>query len=230
MAENSSKTRIPQQEPETEDLLQRYAARIQVFARARKKQLIAAGAILCAVAVVVAGLIYFLDRARENASAMLMQITRQYEEQGRDADEKDLEKIRNDFEHLIDKYGYTGPGKAAILQYAGICYSTGDYDRALELYEEAYEAFGKKPDFAQLALNGMAHAHAALGENQKAISLFQKLVEHKSPALKDQALFNLGLLYSRTGNPEESREAYSRLVSDFPDSIFAEPARDRLSG
>ncbi|MFW6271508.1 MAG: tetratricopeptide repeat protein [Desulfosalsimonas sp.] len=230
MTENSPKTRGPEQGPETDDPLKKYMAGIQAFARTRKKQLIAAAAILCAAVIVAAGAFYFLERARGNASAMLIQTTRQYEQLGENPDEKAIEKVKQDFEKLIDKYGYTSPAKVALLPYAGICYRTGDYQRALELYENAYETFENSPEFSSLALNGMAHAHAAMGENSKALSFFEKLVEDQNPALKDQALFNLGLLYSLTGDSEKSRRAYEQLVSDFPDSMFAEPAKDNLSG
>lgn len=230
MTENSTKTRSTEHEPETDDPLQKYMARIQAFARTRKKQLIAAAAVLCAAAILAAGAFYFLEHARDNASAMLIQTTRQYEQLGENPDEKAIEKIKQNFEKLIDKYGYTRPAKVALLQYAGICYSTGDYPRALELYEKAYEAFENSSEFGSLALNGMAHAHTAMGENSKALTLFEKLAEDQNPALKDQALFNLGLLYGLTGNSEKSRRAYEQLVSDFPDSMFAEPAKDKLSG
>lgn len=228
MAENSPRTRST--EPETQDPLQRELSKIQAFARAWKKQLIAAAALVCAVILVGAGVFYFLERARDNASARLMEITAQYESLGEDADEEALENIRQDFEHLIDQYGYTGPGKMALLQYAGMCYRTGDYGRSLELYKNAYEAFEGGSDYSHLALNGMAHANAALGEHKKAVSLFRELVDGDHQVLKDQALFNLGLLYTRTGEPEKSREAYKQIVSEFPESIFVEPARDRLSG
>ncbi|MCF8024242.1 MAG: tetratricopeptide repeat protein [Desulfobacteraceae bacterium] len=230
MAENSNRTRTPEPEAETPDFLQRYAARVQVFARAWKKQLIAAGAIFCAVIIVGAGVLYFLDQARDKASAMLISTTRHYENLDRSADKKELEKVKQEFRHLIDEYGYTDAAKIALLQYAGICYRTGDYEKAVSLYHRAYEEFKAKPRFRGLALNGMAHAHAAKGENEKAVEFYQQLVEDQYPELEDQALFNLGLLYSRTGKPEKSRKAYERLVSEYPDSIFAEPARDRLSG
>lgn len=230
MTEEPTKHGIPETEEEPRDPLQRLQNRVRAFAIAWKKQLAAAAAIVCVAAIAVAGVFYFLERARDNASEMLIQATRHYDSLGQDPGEDELERVRQDFENLIDTYGYTGPGKTGLLQYAGICYKAQDYDRALELYENAHESFAENPEFGRLALNGMAHSNAAMGENEKAVSLFEKLVEDESPALKDQALFNLGVLYSRIGDTEKSREYYQQLVSEFPDSIFAEPAGDRLPG
>ncbi|MFW6082158.1 MAG: tetratricopeptide repeat protein [Desulfosalsimonas sp.] len=230
MTDNSARRQIPGQEEEPRDRLVRLQNRIRVFVTAWKKQLIAAAAVVCIAAIAGAGVFYFLERARGNASEMLIQAARHYDSLGQDPDEDELGKVRQDFEKLINTYGYTGPGKAGLLQYAEICYKAEDYGRALELYENAYGSFKDNPEFRPLALNGMAHSHAAMGENQEAVSLFEKLLEDKSPLLKDQALFNLGLLYSRAGDSEKSRKYYQQLVSDFPDSIFAEPAGDRLPG
>ncbi|MFW6052663.1 MAG: tetratricopeptide repeat protein [Desulfosalsimonas sp.] len=230
MTEKTSGARTPDHEPETDDPLQRLFARIKAFVVARQKQLTVAAAIVCVAAIAAAGVFYFLERARENASAMLIQTTRQYQQLGENPSEEETEKISQDYEKLIEEYGYTGPGKVALLQYAGLCYRSADFGRALEFYEKAYEAFENSFEFRSLALNGMAHSHAAMGEQGKALSLFEQVAEDQNQALRDQALFNLGLLYSRTGDSEKSRKAYEKLVKEFPDSIFAEPARDWLSG
>ncbi|MFP4668543.1 MAG: tetratricopeptide repeat protein [Desulfobacterales bacterium] len=230
MTKKTGGPRIPDQEQETVDPLQRFLARIKAFVLARQKPLTIAAAIVCAAAIAGAGVYYFLERARESASAMLAQTTRQYEQLGENPDEEELEKIKQNYEKLIDEYGYTGPAKMALLQYAGLCYSTGDYRRALKLYEQAYEAFEKSFEFRCVALNGMAHANSAIGEHKKALSLFEQVAGDQNQALRDQALFNMGLLYSRTGDREKSLGAYEQLVEDFPDSIFAEPAKDKLSG
>ncbi|MCF8036196.1 MAG: tetratricopeptide repeat protein [Desulfobacteraceae bacterium] len=230
MATESPRSRNTQQEPEAYDSIQGYGKKILVRARLYQKQLIAAAAVFCVVLVVGAGVLYFLDRAEDNASAMLIQASQQYESMDKNADDAAFADIKQQFQTLIDEYGYTDAGKMAQLQYAGICYQTDDHDRALELYQRAHKAFKRNPHFSQLALNGMAYTQAAKGNDQEAISLFQQVVEDGSPALKAQALFQLGMLYSQTGNPQKSRQAYERLVSDFSDSIFAEPARSRISG
>ncbi|MBS3808574.1 MAG: tetratricopeptide repeat protein [Desulfobacterales bacterium] len=228
MAETSTKPR--NMEPEPEDPFKRYKNLILSFGRTYKRQLIVAAVAICAVFIVGAGVLYFLQQARSNASAMLIQITERYEAVDKDAGAQELEKIKEDFQSLIDEYGYTDAGNMALLQYAGLCFRTGDHGRALALYQRAYDAFEGNPHMSRLALNGMAYTHAAMGDNKKAISLFQKIVDDENPALKDQALFKLGLLYGRNGNPDKSRQAYERLVSEFPDSIFAPQARARLSG
>ncbi|MEW6376249.1 MAG: tetratricopeptide repeat protein [Thermodesulfobacteriota bacterium] len=71
----------------------------------------------------------------------------------------------------------------------------------------------------------LAHGNyeGAVGENQKILSLS----DPRSP--KDEALFNLGLIYSHFGNPqrdlEKSLEYFKKLIKNYPKSFLAEQAK-----
>lgn len=63
----------------------------------------------------------------------------------------------------------------------------------------------------------------ALLENQKVLSLFDKAL------YKDNALFNIGLIYAHYGNPEkdykESRKYFEKIIQLYPQSPLLEQAK-----
>mgnify|MGYP006295844649 FL=1 len=118
----------------------------------------------------------------------------------------------------------------ALLQYAAVAYRAGNYDKALELYDAAWNEFKNNTQFNHLILSGLAYTHAAKNDPEKAISYFQQVVADENAILKDQALFHLGLLLDETGEPEKSADAYNRIVSDHPQSVYAEIAKAKLAG
>jgi tetratricopeptide (TPR) repeat protein len=213
-----------------DDPLQQFLKKIAGFVRTYQKQLIIAGAGLLCLVLVLSGVFYFLGQAQNNASARLLEITRQAGAIDSEQSPEAYEGIKDRYRALIEDYGYTDAGEMALLRYAALCLETGEPDRALSLYETAWKKMKNNEQFNFLVLNGMAHAHAAMADYEQAISYFQQVLENQSTVLDDQALFNLGLLYEKTGAPEKSRQAFEQLVSEYSDSMFADAARARISG
>ena len=48
--------------------------------------------------------------------------------------------------------------------------------------------------------------------------------------MKDQAFFNLGRIYESNGKMKLMKDAFGRIVSDYPDSMYFELAREKVSG
>jgi tetratricopeptide (TPR) repeat protein len=48
--------------------------------------------------------------------------------------------------------------------------------------------------------------------------------------LRDEALFNLGVLYEKLGEMEKSEKAFNQIVSDFPDSMYINIIKERSAG
>ena len=48
--------------------------------------------------------------------------------------------------------------------------------------------------------------------------------------LKDEALYHLGRLYNKLGQPEKSKAAYQKILSDYPDFIYIDIVKEQLSG
>ena len=75
----------------------------------------------------------------------------------------------------------------------------------------------------------MGLAYQQKGDYPKAIEHYQKVVEGPDSALIDGALFNLGKLYNQLGKSEESRQAFERLSDEYPESMYADIAREKIS-
>jgi len=212
------------------DQLEAYAKRIQEFVRANQKTMIMAASALLLLAVIISGVIYFQKKAEEKAQALLGQAITQIEAASRSnsADTRYAE-IKPRLKKLIDQYGGTDAGKAARLKYADLCYQTGDYEKATDMYQAALAGYSNDPDLRHLILNGLGYAQEKRGEYALAAESFKRIVNEEDAVLKDQALFNLGRIYGRMGEAKKQQEAYEQLVSDYPDSMYYQLAREKLA-
>ena len=117
-------------------------------------------------------------------------------------------------------------GKIAGLKFAEISYQTGNYEKAIAAYEKALSDFKDTPFFKTIALNGLGYAHEANGDYDQAMACFRQILDDPQTAIKDKALFHLGRLYELSGDSESSRKMFSRIVADYPDSLYAEIVRE----
>jgi len=205
--------------------------RLFAFLVTHRNRLIAGGITLAVVVIVVSGVGYFLNQAENKAATMLGQALEEYgaAKEGSGAP-PDYEKLKADFKAVIDQYGYTDAADLAMVQYASVLHESGDNAAAIEMFQKAYDTFEGKAQIDNLVLNGMAYAYEAKGDVENAVSCFEKIVADNDAIIKDQALFNLGRLYGQLGKADESRGAYEKIVSDYPDSLYVEPAKMKIAG
>lgn len=213
------------------DQIEQYATRIREFVIANQKAIIFAAAAVVLAAVLIAGVIFFQKRAEENAQALLGEALARMESiQRGQAPETSYEELKPEFKEIIEQYGSTDAAKAALLKYADLCYQTGDYDTAIEMYQEALDAYGKdQAALRALVLNGLAYAYEEKQDYDQALQYFNRVVERGAGAMKAQALFNLGRIYGKTGESGKQREVYERIVSDYPDSMYFQQAKENLA-
>ncbi len=212
------------------DQVEVYATRMLEFVRANQKALVFAAAAVVLVAVLIAGVIFFQKRAEESAQALLGNALARMESiQRGQASETGYEELKPEFKEIIERYGSTDAAKAALLKYADLCYQTGDYETAIDMYQQALDAYGKDQALRALVLNGLAYAYEETQDYDQALQVFNRIVKNGSGAMKAQALFNLGRVYGKAGEPDKQREVYERLVSDYPDSMYFQLAKESLA-
>ncbi len=91
-----------------------------------------------------------------------------------------------------------------------------------ERIERLSEEGGKRPARSQKLV--------AQGNYERAVSEGQKVLASTDPrSSKDEALFNLGLIYAHSGNPQrdiqKSLEYFRKLIKNYPKSPFVEQAK-----
>ena len=116
------------------------------------------------------------------------------------------------------------------MSYANISYNAGDYQKAIELYKPALNDFKDHPLVYNFILSGLGYAYQQLGDDRNAAMYFEKVASITDSNIRDEALFNLGLLYERSGDRDKSYQAFQQILSNFPNSIYFDIVEEKLSG
>ncbi len=203
-----------------------FSAKLFQYTLEHKYQLLGALGGIVAVVLIVTGIrFYSLQRSKE-AFALLEKSRARYEKL---LDEKDpqtaFEEVKSDFEHILDKYGDKAGGKLARVLFADICYRAENLDQAIFLYEKALADF-QDPFIRNSIFSGLAYAYEKKQAYKKATEYFEKIAASADPVLKGEALFNIGRLYAALGDHEKSQTAYQQLISEQPNSIYIDLAKE----
>lgn len=202
------------------------------WARGNAKALTYGAVAFFALIVLVAAYSYYSENRERAAAALLSQSMTAYEdalrEQKTPADA--LAMVQPDLEELVATFGSYDAGQLGRLFYAHISLAAAMPDQAIGLYNISLGEIVEGDGLSNTILNGLAMAYMQKGDRAAAIDHFEKVLEGASHVFKDSALFNLGRLYMAEGDEQKSLDAYKRLSTDFPDSIYANIAREKSAG
>ena len=207
-----------------------FSGKLIQFGRAYQKQLTIGFGVLFAVLILIAGVRYFTYQSEKKAFAALTQAKANYESLLKDMEPAAAyAKVKPEFEAIIDAYASRQGGRLARIAYAHISFDGGAYPEAIALYEDALGDFEANPLMKHGILSGLGYSHEALNEDTTAIKYFEMIVDSPDQILKDEALFHLGTLYLKNGNYTKSQEAFKAIVSDYPESLYVELAKEKTS-
>lgn len=97
-------------------------------------------------------------------------------------------------------------------------YLNTDYTKALQNYGQSYGMKIYEPDYA---LFQIAFCQGLQRQQQKKISNLEKLLESFPESdYQDDALYELGRAYERTGKSFEGTAQYEKLIQDYPQSNY----------
>ena len=227
MAQNvSSKGLLEEEDPLAEKMKQ-----LLSWAKTYRKPLITVTVIVVVLVAGVSGYLYYRHVRENKALEKLSQAMLKYEmAQRNNGPFTAYTAASADFEDIVKNLGNTDAGRLALIQYADVCYSMKDYDKAISLYKKAMATYGDNPLLKDMILNGLAYAYEGKGDFKNAISNFEEIANNPLASIKDEALFNLGMLYAKTGKPDQSQKAYQQIIKDYPDSIYFALAREKVAG
>lgn len=132
------------------------------------------------------------------------------------------------FRAAAERYPGTTPGLAAKYHAAALLLQLGRPAEAEPLFKEVAEA-GRAPVYERMARLGLAEAQVAAGRYDEAIATYRDLAARRDGDLPvDGLLMQLGRACVLAGKSAEARQAYQRIVDEFPESLYAPEARRQV--
>lgn len=142
-----------------------------------------------------------------------------------------LEAALKDAEAYVASHGNSRLGDEALLIKARLLLSLDKPAEAIALYERLMGG-GLDPRYRFLAHEGLAYAHEASGQLDKAIATFGKLADDAQAAggfYRDRALFNKARLLETKGNPKEAEKLLREILEKSPTTTLRDEINDRLA-
>jgi tetratricopeptide (TPR) repeat protein len=200
------------------------------YVTAHKVQVSCALGFFLLLLIVAATVFYFLKQSENKAFSLLDQGIDKYQTLLKtEAPDKAYRDAGKDFEEIIKKYSERNGGKLAVLFYADMSYDAKDYDKAITLYASLLADFKNEPFLKNLVLNGLGYAYEAKKDYGTASRYFEMVATAQDYPVKDEALFNLGEIYAATGNKDKSKSAFEKVLSDYPESMYTEIIKEKMS-
>ena len=88
----------------------------------------------------------------------------------------------------------------------------------------------KIPFGCPFAAGSLGYAYEQQADYAKAVGYFKQLSSAPDTIMRAEALYNLGWLYDKLGQTDQSRQAYDAIISDHPDFIYIDLVKERMSG
>lgn len=199
------------------------------WAREHTKQLMVGGGLFVGLLILVASYGYYQKNQSDAAILLYSQAMAKYQNAGGEKEPATaLAAAQSDLERLTSDYGGQPAGKLGRIMYANLSLAAEARDKAVAIYTSALKDFGSDISLANFICNGLGAAYSQKGDFPAAIENYEKIVSSTSSVLKDAALFHLGRLYEDMGQSDKGQDAYRQLSTDFPDSMFAEIAKDKI--
>ena len=129
---------------------------------------------------------------------------------------------------VADAYPNTDAGITARYHAASVLASLGRYAEAEQRYQEVVDKAGNSL-YGRTAKLGLADVLVSEGKYDSAIKIYQEVsTDTKSPLPIDGVLMQLGRAYMKAGKKNEAAHAFTRVVEEFPQSLYAADARREM--
>jgi tetratricopeptide (TPR) repeat protein len=180
--------------------------------------------------IIGAASLYYLKKSENKAFSLLQEGVAKYQTLLKtEGPDKALKGAEKDFERIINNYSQRQGGILARLYYADMCYAAKDYGKAITLYNQLLAEFNDEPFLKNLVLSGLGYCYEAKKDYKTASGYFEMVATAQDYPLKDEALFNLGEMYAAVGNKDKSISAFKKILSDYPESIYTEIVKEKIS-
>jgi TolA-binding protein len=134
------------------------------------------------------------------------------------------------FMALANTYPSTDAGLEALYHAAATLSALGRYGEAVQRYQEVIAKAGTSV-YGQMAKLGIADTEVASGKFDHAIATYREFAASTAGDLPtDGILMQLGYAYQAAGKSADARQAFKRIVDEFPQSPLAADAKRAMAG
>ena len=200
------------------------------FVAGHQKQIYVMLCAIVAIALIFFGYRFFAQRAETKAFTRLGQIQSQYDTLKKASSETAAySQVSKAFQSLVKKYGGNAGGKLARVIYANISYDAQQYEKAIALYKQSLSDFKDDKFVYNLIISNLGYAYQRVGDEQNAAAYFEKATSSTNSPIREEALFNLGLIYENLGKDEKGQQTLQQILNDHPDSIYFDIVSEELN-
>jgi tetratricopeptide (TPR) repeat protein len=224
-----------------------YADRVSTALAARGREIGLAVLLVAIAAIAIAGYTYWRNQTEARASALLAEGMIVMEAPVEPAppppapgdapppapasyptEQAKLEAALPRFTEVYTQYPSAPSATVARYHAANALSALGRGREAEPLYQQVIDGGNL---YAEMARLGLATELASTGQHDRAIDLLTELTSDTSGRVPvDGVLMQLARAYARAGRVDEARQAYSRVVQEFPESLYAAEARQEMEG
>jgi TolA-binding protein len=133
-------------------------------------------------------------------------------------------------QHAADAYPNTQAGITARFRLAATLADLGRHAEAEQRYQEVVQKTSTRDIYHYTARLGVGEAQLAQGKAADAAATFQSLATDSNSQLPvDAVLMQLGHAAEAAGKKDDATRAFNRVVEEFPQSLYASDAREKLA-
>src|ERR1051325_3583074 len=209
-----------------QDEITTYLQKFTDFVVHYKKEVTTGLTIAAALAIIIFGWSYYRSNRNAKAQAQLSQAIGIFNDSANiKSDKERYEKALVEAQKTYDQYRSLPVGNIA-LYYVGLSQEgLGDTAKSVQSLQQVTErGDASVKAVAQFALGSIYKKH---GDNQKAIEVYKQLYDSGGYS-KAAVAYELGSVYEANKQPDQAKDFYQKVVSEYPDSPFRPNADEGL--
>lgn len=171
-----------------------------------------------AVLIIILGVILFQTWEKgneENAFQMLNLALENYQMVSspyREGLASDYKNVLERLNEVATKFPKTSSGKLAVLYQGNIRLRSGEFDQAIQAYENFLQKTGKERLYRSFAMEGLGYSYEGKQDYEKAITAYQKEIELGENFQLANAYLGLARCYEKLGKAKEAVENYRSFL------------------
>jgi len=219
-----ARTKMTRHELKEQDEITTSLGKFVELAYARKQELIIGASAVILLVVAFFGWSYYRTSRNNKAQIQLAQVFRAYDDSSK-PDKERFETTITEAQKTVSSYGSL-PAGAIAQYYIGLSQEgLGDTTKAVQSLQTAISRGDATiKGAAQFALGGIYKKH---GQGPQAIETYKQLYDSGNYS-KAAVAYELAGVFEISDQPNQARDYYQKIVTDFPDSPFRQMADDAL--